>query len=192
MILLLAAVLGIAGGVIWKTQLLAVVDIVPSPDGRQAMAVLEVELNSISSGEKIPAVSIRSGWPLNPNDTSYLYTSYEGLYWSPDSEKYLLEMIPMKDGYAELSLVDKGGSAAIKPVLLDAMEQSGLLEYGFRTDDGDYPIVTLSFSQWNEESTAIRFRYEFTDCFGSEHSGTFWYRINWVTSDSIFGIEEDT
>ena len=188
---LLALALVLVGFFVWKIELLHIVDFVPSPDGTRMATVLEVELE-IMNRETRPGVSVCLGWPFHEGSMSYLYTRYDGLYWSPDSKKFLLEMWPMKREAITLDLVDleQGSSSSLESILISGLAQSKLSEHGFRTDDRNNPIMKLFFVQWNQDSTAIQFKYSFTDVSGDEHNGTFWYRLNWVTPDGIFNIEE--
>ena len=59
-LLISAAVLFLTGFLIWKTQLLHIVDRIPSPDGRYTATVLEIEKEDIrDETKKVPAVSVQ-------------------------------------------------------------------------------------------------------------------------------------
>ena len=99
---------------IWKSEVLHIVDRVPSPDGRYTATVLEIEKEDIrDETKKVPAVSVQLAWPGGGSSTS-LESAYDGLYWSPDSTMYLLEMTPLSVHGLSLELSNlKTNSAAI-------------------------------------------------------------------------------
>lgn len=190
-VILVAVLMGLF---IWKTELLYVVDTVKSPDGAHIMTVLELNVKDPNTEGMAKSVFLRDGWPIYKGELGYLYTEYEGMCWAPDSKKYLLEMTPLERTAIELELVDLEGNCSyhLAEILSNALVHSELPEYGFQIDDRNHPVVAIEFSEWSQDSTAIRFRYEFTDISGEDHCGTFWYRLNEVSYDCVFGIEQVT
>lgn len=170
MILLLP--LGLAGLLLWHSGFFHVVDRVPSPNGALRATVSEKEV------EGAPAVVVELQG-AHSGTVSYLHTAYEGLWWSPDSSKYLVEMTPLDpDGIAlELSDLERNSGTNLGSVVAVAMERTALADHGFRLDETAAPVVDLTFLQWREDSGAIQFRYGFTDRDGQDRRGTFWYAL---------------
>ena len=185
---------------VWKSQILYIVDRVPSPDGRYTATVLEIETEDIrDETEKVPAVSVQLTWPGGGSSTS-LCSTYDGLYWSPDSTMYLLEMTPVNyHGLSlELSNLQTNSAAFLSTAITSCLNQTHLKNYGFPLNERERPDIDLTFLQWAEDSSAIRFRYAFTDTSGIDRTGTFWFHLVWDdgfldhTADSISDLYEET
>lgn len=170
MLLLFPAALILAGLLLWHSGVFRVVDRVDAPNGALRATVSEKEV------EGAPAVVVELRG-THSGTVSYLHTAYEGLWWSPDSSKYLVEMTPLTaDGIAlELSDLERNAGTNLASVVAVAMERTALADYGFRMDETATPVVDLTFRQWREDSGAIQFGYGFTDTAGREHRGDFWY-----------------
>ena len=180
-LLISAAVLFLTGFLIWKTQLLHIVDRVTSPDGRYTATVLEIEAEDIrDETQKVPAVSVQLAWPGGGSSTS-LSTTYDGLYWSPDSTMYLLEMTPLSvHGLSlELSNLKANSAAFLSTSITSCLYQTPLADYGFPLNEREWPDIDLTFLQWAQDSSAIQFRYAFTDPSGTPRQGTFWFHLAW-------------
>ena len=166
---------------IWKSQVLHIVDRVPSPDGRYTATVLEIETEDIrDETQKVPAVSVQLAWPGGGSSTS-LSTTYDGLYWSPDSTMYLLEMTPINyHGLSlELSNLKTNSAAFLSTAVTSCLNQTALADYGFPLNERERPEIDLTFLQWAEDSSAVQLRYAFTDTSGTPRQGTFWFHLAW-------------
>ena len=84
----------LAGLLLWHSGVFHVVDRVDAPHGALRATVSEKEV------EGAPAVVVELRG-THSGTVSYLHTAYEGLWWSPDSSNYLVEMTPLTaDGIA--------------------------------------------------------------------------------------------
>ena len=166
---------------LWKSQVLHIVDRVRSPDGRYTASVLEIKTEDIRDETKqVPAVSVQLAWPGGGSSNS-LCSTYDGLYWSPDSTMYLLEMTPTNvHGLSlELSNLKTNSAAFLSVSITSCMTQTHLADYGFPLNERERPDIDLTFLQWAEDSSAIQFRYAFTDTSGYPRQGTFWFHLVW-------------
>ena len=105
---LIVTVVVLIGLFIWKSKLLNIVDRVKSPDGNITATVLETKMDDSwteNLEEKIPAVSVTYQWPFSSSWSRYSHTTYDGLYWSPDSTKYILEMTPLNESGIAMELI---------------------------------------------------------------------------------------
>ena len=193
-LLISAAVLFLTGFLIWKTQLLHIVDRVTSPDGRYTATVLEIEAEDIrDETKKVPAVSVQLAWPGGGSSTS-LSTTYDGLYWSPDSTMYLLEMTPINyHGLSlELSNLKTNSAAFLSTAVTSCLNQTALADYGFPLNERERPEIALTFLQWAEDSSAVQLRYAFTDTSGVNRTGTFWFHLAWDDGFLDYTVESIT
>lgn len=197
--LISAAVLFLAGFLIWKTQLLHIVDRVTSPDGRYTATVLEIERRDLwDESQKVPTVFVRLSWP-HGGGFGVQHATYDELYWSPDSTMHVLETTPLNYHGVSLNLTNlKTDSAAfLSTAVTSCLNQTSLADYGFPLNERERPEIDLTFLQWAEDSSAVQLRYAFTDTSGVNRTGTFWFHLVWddgfldYTVESITDLREE-
>ena len=159
----------------WRMGVFDVVERVPSPDKTMAAVVSEH-----CGADKVPIVEVVISGRLS-GGSGYLHETYEGLWWSPDSSKYILAMTPVPPIRSRDSLLLgdlEGGDIWLDREVLEELQKTHLADYGFQLDrDGD-AVVELSFSQWRQDSREVQLRYTFQDVQGQVHSGTLWYCLS--------------
>ena len=118
MLLIFPAALILAGLLLWHSGVFQVVDRVDAPNGALRATVSEKTV------EGVPAVVVALRG-THSGTVSYLHTAYEGLWWSPDSSKYLVEMRPLTaDGIAlELSDLERNAGTYLASAVAVTMER---------------------------------------------------------------------
>lgn len=191
---LIVTVVVLIGLFIWKSKLLNIVDRVKSPDGNITATVLETKMDDSwteNLEEKIPAVSVTYQWPFSSSWSRYSHTTYDGLYWSPDSTKYILEMTPLNESGIAMELISFQHRSAnfIDYSIRGRLAAGALKDYKFHSNHDGIPMIDITFMKWSEDSTKIQFRYEFTDVSGADHGGSFWFCLVW--NDGFLDYPED-
>ena len=186
-LLLLLAVLG---ALLWRSGIFFLLDKTPSPDGRSVVRVYNKEQTSWPLGFTTrSAVQVietdeegrRIGGCCFLNDCHY-----EGLWWAPDSQTYLLAL----DWQGEQHLL-LNGSTSLKPLLNNIgiyLEAQGYLQ-------PDEKVIVSStdfqFLQWGKDGESMLFYYSLdtnhTKKQGTVKEGYFWYNCR---RNDISGIVE--
>lgn len=151
-----------------------IIDKVQSPDGRKTVTVYDRPLDKgIFSAENSTFIITRpdkeTEWRV-----SYGECEYEGLWWSPDSQKYVLMLGYPDETRLTLSWLERNSESNLSAYLSMGVEMSELSKYGYITEDG-WPRIDYQFLQWAEDSESMLIYYSFDDADGKLHSGYFWY-----------------
>lgn len=198
--------LAVAGAALLFAQfqgLLYIVDRVPAPNGAMTATVFERDVADPDiPGKKTHTTIVTFNGNLRGGGSHYPGAAYVGLWWSPDSSKYFLQLEPTEaDGMSlELSDLERNTGSNMGAKIPRAMRDSALADYGFQLDEAETPVVELDFLQWRWDGAAFQLRYSFRDTSGACHSGTFWYLLERqellpgefsTTSGRIQDIQED-
>lgn len=110
------------------------------------------------------------------NSTTVYSGSYQGVYWSPDSSKYVLSFSDA-DGFTQLILnnVKNSNSSNLNAYLSLGVEINELANYELVYDESPLPNIQYQFLQWSLDSNFILIYYSFTDADKTNHDGYFWY-----------------
>lgn len=151
-----------------------IIDKVQSPDGCKTVTVYDRPLDKgIFSTENSTFIITRpdkeTEWRV-----SYGECEYEGLWWSPDSKKYVLMLGYPDETRLTLSWLERNSESNLSAYLSMGVEMSELSKYGYITEDG-WPRIDYQFLQWAEDSESMLIYYSFDDADGKLHSGYFWY-----------------
>lgn len=192
----LAALAFIIGFVGWRTGYFFVLDRCPSPDGAYQATVYSKELASPPWGFSWrDAVSVIDRAADGPEWRAiYGNCTYQGLWWSPDSEKYVLALD--YDGVTRLCLAKLKQSSMIElNVLLDmAAGNSELTRHGISWEDGGWGMLAVDydFIQWSPDGDAMLVRYSFTgELDGKEHTGFFWFDCEKTSLSGLFELDAE-
>lgn len=161
-----------------------IVDKVQSPDGRKTVTVYNRPLDKgIFSAENSTFIITRpdkeTEWRV-----SYGECEYEGLWWSPDSQKYVLMLGYPDETRLTLSWLERNSESNLSAYLSMGVEMSELSKYGYITEDG-WPRIDYQFLQWAEDSESMLIYYSFDDTDGKLHSGYFWYNCTDCTVSAV-------
>ena len=161
-----------------------IIDKVQSPDGRKTVTVYDRPLDKgIFSAENSTFIITRldkeTEWRV-----SYGECEYEGLWWSPDSQKYVLMLGYPDETRLTLSWLERNSESNLSAYLSMGVEMSELSKYGYITEDG-WPRIDYQFLQWAEDSESMLIYYSFDDTDGKLHSGYFWYNCTDCTVSAV-------
>ena len=167
-----------------------IVDKVQSPDGRKTVTVYDRPLDKgIFSTENSTFIITRldkeTEWRV-----SYGECEYEGLWWSPDSKKYVLMLGYPDETRLTLSWLERNSESNLSAYLSIGVEMSELSKYGYITEDG-WPRIDYQFLQWAEDSESMLIYYSFDDADGKLHSGYFWYNCIDCTVSAVLEMNPD-
>ena len=167
-----------------------IIDKVQSPDGRKTVTVYDRPLDKgIFSTENSTFIITRpdkeTEWRV-----SYGECEYEGLWWSPDSKKYVLMLRYPDETRLTLSWLERNSESNLSAYLSMGVEMSELSKYGYITEDG-WPRIDYQFLQWAEDSESMLIYYSFDDADGKLHSGYFWYNCIDCTVSAVLEMNPD-
>lgn len=121
-----------------------------------------------------PAVTVKS---FGSEISATVYNgSYQGVYWSPDSSKYILSFSDA-DNFTQLILnnIKNSNSSNLNAYLSLGVEINELANYELEYDESPLPNIQYQFLQWSLDSNFILIYYSFTDADKTNHDGYFWY-----------------
>ena len=167
-----------------------IIDKVQSPDGCKTVTVYDRPLDKgIFSAENSTFIITRldkeTEWRV-----SYGECEYEGLWWSPDSKKYVLMLGYPDETRLTLSWLERNSESNLSAYLSMGVEMSELSKYGYITEDG-WPRIDYQFLQWAEDSESMLIYYSFDDADGKLHSGYFWYNCIDCTVSAVLEMNPD-
>lgn len=188
----LAVLVGFIG---WQTGAFFLLDDCPSPDGAYRATVYRKELsypgfslqNAVST-----IVTVPEGGEYR---TVYGDCAYQGLWWSPDSEKYVLALD--YGGHIRLCVVGiaSGGHSSLNYFLDTAVWNSPLAEYGLPAASSEWSgmfEVDYQFIQWAPDGGTMLVWYTFTgERDGLEHRGYFWLDPGLVCLSGLFELDAE-
>ena len=186
---LVLAVAALIGGVLlWGSGRLFILDEVVSPDGTCRTTVYSKRLNgsSFSFEDEISVITEQEDglqWRVIYGDCAY-----RGLWWSPDSRKYVLALDYADENRLTLSWLDRNSSSNLNAYLSMGVETTELRKYGYSTPDG-WPEIEYQFLQWGTDSVSMLVYYAFEDSVGEDHSGYFWYNCETGAVDGILEMD---
>lgn len=172
-------------------------DRVTSPDGTIQVTIYDGPIHSqrFSDVEETPAFYVKERGAVSCNSIRG-GAVYRGLWYAPDSTMYVLEYDTTDHGvWQEWTDYKTRCTSNLTIYLQDALFGSPLADHGLPAldEDGHLPS-TFQFLQWSEDSTAMQFRYAFTDAGGTDRTGTLWYRHRDQTDGlggEVFDIVEE-
>ena len=187
-ILLLALLL--AGALLWRSGVLFQLDKKVSPDGESVIRVYSKEWEfwplRFTMRDKLQTVGrigdadlyVSYGSEENP-------TAYEGLWWAPDSSKYLLAFRWLNEDDPYLELVDLIGNHGTN--LIAAMNfYYWLTQQGLAPQRDEPPKIEYQFLQWGKDSSSMLFYYRYED--SEAHEGYFWFNCETAEVSGILEL----
>lgn len=175
----LAAVILIGCIVLWRGGYFAVLERKPSPDGETVITVYDKGFSNMNIGKFSldDAVSLiihnRNG---GKTYVTYGDCIYQGIWWAPDSQKYVISLQYDNSVYWGLSAIDKGSEGNLTTPFAAGvrMNEPDAYEQVFSNEDME-PEIDYQFLQWSTDSTSMLIYYTFADASQSLHTGYFWY-----------------
>ena len=199
--LLLAAAIGAA--LLWRSGVLFVLDRKVSPDGRSVVTVYNRDLNpeipfALFGGQYRldldwlefgagGATSILGTYPDGGKERiTFERSSYKGLWWAPDSEKYAVA-IRWNDDRDHILLMTPTSVSNLSIGVGYPLRQA--LRYYGCAEPNEYgePDFRFQFLQWSKDSESVLLSYAFEDAERVTREGYFWYNCY---SGEVSGIFE--
>jgi transcriptional regulator with XRE-family HTH domain len=188
-LLALLVILAVGGWKLCRSGLPFVVDRIPSPDGRAEAVVYSKELASGGFSLR-DATSLIVTQEEHDGSTRITYgnASYAGLWWAPDSRKYVIALDYGEKDYLALAWLDRHVESNLNAYLSMGVETTELRKYGYINETG-WPEIEYRFLQWGLDSASMLIYYQFEDGAGTLHEGYFWYNCETGTVHAILEME---
>lgn len=187
---LLAACLLAAGLLLWRSGLLFVIDQKPAPDGETSVTVYRKAFDhgGLSDFSLRDAASLRvTGSDGATTYITYGNCQYRGLWWAPDSSKYVVALQYDDGTYLALSRLDRHAESNLNAYLSMGVEATELRKYGYVNETG-FPEIQYQFLQWGLDSASMLIYYAFQDSGSALHDGYFWYNCENGAVDAILEL----
>lgn len=186
--LFLAAAALIAGVLLWRSGRLFILDEVTSPDGKICATIYSKNLSNhfFPLKDSISVITEQEDglqWRVIYGDCTY-----RGLWWSPDSRKYVLALEDGGETRLCLSWLDRNSESNLNAYLSMGVEATELRKYGYSSPDG-WPEIDYRFLQWGTDSASMLIYYSFADGAGEEHTGYFWYNCETGAVEGILEMD---
>ncbi len=177
----------ICGFTLWQGGYFFVIDKSISPDGATSVAVYDNRLSwrRFSQEDGISLIIKKE-----PNDVETRITygdcTYQGLWWAPDSKKYVLSLKYDDREYLALAWIEKNSGSNLSAYLSMGVEMNELAKYGLQYNSELLPEIKYQFLQWGADSESMLIYYSFLDVEQEKHDGYFWYNCeNGIVSATL-------
>jgi len=164
-------------GVLWWKGVFNIVHRTESPDGTCLLTVYDrdIAIDRFSRESRITAIT---DYPPNEGWSTVIYSGvFQGAWWSPDSDKFVLSFLDGETHRLVLHGRTTHSTSNLNAYLSTGLKQSELGKYDFRNSDGVFPEIEYQFLQWSLDSSSLLIYYSFTDTSQILHEGYFWYNI---------------
>lgn len=161
---------------VWNSGALFVIERLASPDGDKQITVYSkaLDINFGFSAQKAVSLIVDKGKDDGEWRVTYGDCEYQGVYWAPDSKKYVLSMKDKTGNRLTLAWLDRNSESNLNAYLSMGVWETELAK-GNPTDQGEWPDIEYQFLQWSKDSAAMLIYYSFADDTGEQHEGYFWY-----------------
>lgn len=148
-----------------------------SPNGTCLLTVYDRDIK-IDRFSREPHITVITDYPPDEGWSTVIYSGvFQGAWWSPDSDKFVLAF---QDGET-CRLVLHGrtthSTSNLNVYLTTGAEQSELGKYDLQDSGGVFPEINYQFLQWSLDSRSMLIYYSFTDTDQFFHEGYFWYNL---------------
>ena len=153
---------------LWRVGYFSIIDRSISPDGNTKVTIYDRNIYSDRFfREAATAILVKT---QNQGDTSISYgnSTYQGLWWAPDNQKYVLSLKYDEGTYLVLARLEQHSESNLNIELSIGVSMNEPVDY-------ERLNVEYQFLQWSLDSTAMLIYYSFTDVNEDFHSGYFWY-----------------
>ena len=147
---LLAACLLAVGLLLWRSGVLFVIDKKPAPDGQVSVTVYRKAFDHGGFSDFSPedAVSLRvTGSDGAKTYITYGDCEYRGLWWAPDSSKYVIALQYDSGTYLALSWLDRHVESNLNAYLSMGVKMAELRKDRYVNETG-FPEIQYQFLQW--------------------------------------------
>lgn len=112
---------------------------------------------------------------------------YRGLWWAPDSSKYVIALQYDGGPYLALSWLEAHRESNLNAYLSMGVEMTEPRKYRYVNETG-FPEIEYQFLQWGLDSVSMLIYYSFRDSEATLHDGYFWYNCESGEVDAILEL----
>ena len=166
-----------------------VIDRENSPDGLYTITVYNKKLvsNGFTTEDSTSLIVEKKDEDLSYR-VNYGNGIYQGIWWSPDSQKYVLSIKGSEGTRLILNSLELNNSANLNAYLAFGVETTELSKYGYRWE-GVFPDIHYEFLQWALDSQYMLIYYSFEDKSDALHEGYFWYNCDTGDINAILEMD---
>lgn len=187
----LAAAVVVFGLVLLRGGYLFVTDRRISPDGETTVTIYSKALSAGNGFSLKDATSLimERGGGIKTYIT-YGDCTYGGLWWAPDSKKYVLSLKGYADDgdYLSLAWLERSSQSNLNAYLSMGVEETELRKYGYANESG-WPEIEYQFLQWGTDSASMLIYYSFDDKNAMSHNGYFWYNCETGAVSAVLELD---
>lgn len=114
----------------------------------------------------------------------------EGLWWAPDSSKYVVSLLADGRRWLSLAWVHESRVSNLSAYLSTGVYASELHSSGSLPDMAWEDEVNYQFLQWGRDSQSMLIYYSFNDRQGRLHDGYFWHNCVTGQVDGILKLDQ--
>lgn len=182
-----AAIL-LCGLILWQGGHLFVIDRSSSPDGNACATVYRKALTGGGfSMEDATSLIVDKGRGEGEWRITYGNCAYQGLWWAPDSRKYVLSLKDATGTQLVLAWLDRNSESNLDAYLSMGVEMTELSKYSY-VGEGVFPDIEYQFLQWAPDSASMLIYYCFEDKEAAFHEGYFWYNCEDGTVSAVLEL----
>lgn len=187
-------ILILVGLCLWQYGYFYIIDSCTSPDNNNQVTVYSKGFtNFFSKGFSMKdATSIVMTHKDDKNLStriSYEDCVYQGIWWAPDSKKYVIALEYDDSVNLSLAWLERNSSSNLSAYLSMGVEMTELSKYGYLNKDIFFPRIEYQFLQWALDSKSMLIYYSFEDNENKIHDGYFWYNCELGTVSAILEMD---
>lgn len=187
--LITLAVAGIVLALCWWKGLFNIVERNKSPDDSTILTIYDCDME-IQRFASRPAITIRSN-RQEKSTVIYENATFTGVWWAPDSSKYVLAMEDTEGSRLVLNWMDRHVKSNLNAYLSMGVTLSELAKNNLTYQKGEvYPPIRYEFLQWGNDSASLLIYYSFKDSGDQLHEGYFWYNCETGKVDGILELAQ--
>lgn len=173
---------------LFQNGLFFTIDRIVSPNGQKTVTVYRKALDgrhfSLEDATSL-IVSLGDGAELR---VTYGDCRYRGVWWAPDSSKYVLALEYGDGVHLALAWLERNAESNLSAYLAMGVEASELGKYGY-WNASRWPEIDYQFLQWGKDSASMLFYYSFVDEVQATHDGYFWYNCETCAVNAVLELQ---
>lgn len=178
---------------LWQIGYFHIIDKNISPDGNNSITVYDKNFSDsvIREFSRENATSIIMKYKGDKNRSlrvSYGDCVYQGIWWAPDSKKYVLALKYDDGVYLALNWLERNAESNLSAYLSMGVEMTELSKYGYSSKDV-FPKIEYQFLQWALDSESMLIYYSFEDKVNEIHDGYFWFNCVHGTVSAVLELD---
>lgn len=178
---------------LWQMGYFSIIDKSVSPDRNTKVTIYDRDIFSKNfSRETAIAVLVKE---QDKGDLRITYGNciYQGLWWAPDSKKYVIALNYDDGIYLSLAWLDRNVESNLNAYLSMGVEMNELAKYGLKYNSkSPLPEIRYQFLQWSIDSKSLLIYYSFADVTQEKHEGYFWYNCEDGTVTATLELQPQT